>query len=504
MNKSRKRISLALVIVFAMTVLLGGVTGTAAVNAATKTSIKFMSSMATETFDIFTNAGKDNTTIHAVYDSLIKVKDGTSYSPSLAKSWKESADGMSISYTLRQDVLFHDGTKLTGRDVVDTFQHLYTTGMGGYIKSVIPSVELISPYVVKFTRANTYTDINSTISKYVVLPMRLYKKYPEMFKKTPVGSGPYKSPVFNSDGSVTFTANTKYFGGVPKYKTVTVKGPISADTALIALQNKELDFIDNVQVSQRALIKKIKTITYTEVMGASYSTLIMPGSRFTSDIELRKAVYYAINTSNVTKLATSKTGATTGFIASNQVMGPYKTIMSKLPAYSATKAKAALAKSKYSASNPIVLSYDASNASAALAVQSELQKVGINVKLEQLGINDLYGKMFSGQLEMGFWVVGGDGAVLEDCLFKFTTAGDRYKLFGGKDATFDSMFATIKTTAKFSARKVLVKKMYDRVVSMYDMVPLFNSPVAYAYNNTLKYNVPASINSGIFYLADIK
>ncbi len=504
MNRTKKKISLALVVVFTMTVLLGGLTGVAATNAAQKTNLTVMSGMATLSFDPFAMGGQDNMTMHAVYDSLIKVKDGKTYSPSLAKSWKTSDDGMSVTYTLRQDVLFHDGTKLTGRDVVDTFQYLYTTYMGGYIKSIIPSVELVSPYVVRFTRVNTYSDINSLLTKYVVLPMRLYKKYPDMFKKTPVGTGPYKAPVFNADNSVTLTANTKYFGGVPAFATVNVKAPLSPETALIALQNKEVDFLNNVPITQKPLIVKAKTLTYSEAMGASYSVLIMPGNRLTSDLELRKAIYYAINPINVVKLATANRGVSTGNIASDQVMGAYKSLMKKVPAYNITLAKAALKKSKYDANNPLVLSYDASSSSAALAVQGELQKAGINIKLELLGINDFYGKMGSGQLELAFWVVGGDGAVLEDSLYKFTTLGDRNKLFGGKDATFDAMFAKIKATAKFSERKVLVKKMYDRVVSMYDIVPLFTAPIAYAYSSSVKYSVPASINSGVFYLGDIK
>jgi len=56
-----------------------------------------------------------------VYDPLIRINEVTGkFEPLLAKSWMRSADGSVFDIQLRDDVLFHDGKKLTADDVVAT------------------------------------------------------------------------------------------------------------------------------------------------------------------------------------------------------------------------------------------------------------------------------------------------------------------------------------------------------------------------------------------------
>lgn len=74
-----------------------------------------------------------------VYDRLLTYAtitrpDGTlSYdratlAPELAESWKEAEDGMSCTFTLRKDAVFHDGTPVTARDVKWSFDRAVSVG----------------------------------------------------------------------------------------------------------------------------------------------------------------------------------------------------------------------------------------------------------------------------------------------------------------------------------------------------------------------------------------
>ena len=57
-----------------------------------------------------------------LYDTLgRKLPDGT-YEARVAESWEISEDGMKVTFHLRDDVLFHDGSKLTADDVVFTIE----------------------------------------------------------------------------------------------------------------------------------------------------------------------------------------------------------------------------------------------------------------------------------------------------------------------------------------------------------------------------------------------
>src|SRR5687767_5258876 len=75
------------------------------------------------------------------YDRLItygkkKLPDGTSmydytkFEPELAERWKMDADGMGVTFYLRKDAKFHDGTPVTADDVKWSFDR--ALAMGGF------------------------------------------------------------------------------------------------------------------------------------------------------------------------------------------------------------------------------------------------------------------------------------------------------------------------------------------------------------------------------------
>src|SRR3989441_5161138 len=48
--------------------------------------------------------------------------------PELAESWQIAADGMSVTFKLRKDARFHDGTPVTAKDVKWSFDRAVTVG----------------------------------------------------------------------------------------------------------------------------------------------------------------------------------------------------------------------------------------------------------------------------------------------------------------------------------------------------------------------------------------
>lgn len=86
-----------------------------------------------------------------LYDTLIfPVADGTVI-PWLAESWDTSADGLTWTFHLRQDVLFHDGSELMASDVVYSFNRIQTIGEGfGYLYTSVAGATAVDDYTVEF------------------------------------------------------------------------------------------------------------------------------------------------------------------------------------------------------------------------------------------------------------------------------------------------------------------------------------------------------------------
>src|SRR2546428_11651 len=53
-----------------------------------------------------------------VYEGLVKLDDSGQIKPQLAQSWDVSADGTQYTFHLVTNATFHDGKKLTSKDVV--------------------------------------------------------------------------------------------------------------------------------------------------------------------------------------------------------------------------------------------------------------------------------------------------------------------------------------------------------------------------------------------------
>ena len=67
---------------------------------------------------LLTSSATDNTINYEIYDGLVKMSPDNVAEPWIATEWEISDDGMPYTFTLRDDVVFHNGAKLTSDDVV--------------------------------------------------------------------------------------------------------------------------------------------------------------------------------------------------------------------------------------------------------------------------------------------------------------------------------------------------------------------------------------------------
>ncbi len=58
-----------------------------------------------------------------VFDTLVTFREAsTDIEPGLATGWNVSRDGLTWTFTIRDNVTFHDGTPLTAREVLASFE----------------------------------------------------------------------------------------------------------------------------------------------------------------------------------------------------------------------------------------------------------------------------------------------------------------------------------------------------------------------------------------------
>src|SRR5680860_852140 len=62
--------------------------------------------------------------LELIYEPLVRTDENFEIVPALAESWEYSADGMKLTFTLRQGVTFHDGSDFTAEDVIASYERI--------------------------------------------------------------------------------------------------------------------------------------------------------------------------------------------------------------------------------------------------------------------------------------------------------------------------------------------------------------------------------------------
>ena len=108
-----------------------------------------------------------------LYDALVGVDAKGNLTPKLATSWDVSPDAKVVTYHLRPDAHFSDGTPVTAKDVVFTFQRLLKINQGPanlFANVLSPdSITAVDDHTVKFTLEKTFAPFLTTVPAVFIL-----------------------------------------------------------------------------------------------------------------------------------------------------------------------------------------------------------------------------------------------------------------------------------------------------------------------------------------------
>jgi ABC-type transport system substrate-binding protein len=173
-----------------------------------------LSAQFTNTFDPAKSTGDcDQVVTHFIYDSLLRRNENTGAPiPGLAKSWTVSGTTKrSITFKLRDDVQFSDGTKLDAAAVKASLEHNKKNTQLTTLTTHVDSIDVVDPLTV---RVNLKDD-QSTPFLYVMGLSRdgmiESPKALDTLDKKPVGSGPFMLQSFTPGEGVVLVKNPKYW-----------------------------------------------------------------------------------------------------------------------------------------------------------------------------------------------------------------------------------------------------------------------------------------------------
>lgn len=184
--------------------------------------------------------------MYAMHDALVKPMPGNPRAPSLATQWRESEDGLSYDFELRQGVKFHNGDSFTAEDVQFSFERYKGAG-AGELKKKVKAVEIVNPHQVRFRLHEPWPDFLTFYATPAtgagwIVPKRYTLKVGEAeFKNQPIGLGPYRFVSHQPGIELILEAYTDYWRKTPHVKRLVLKSVPEATTRLAMLKKQEAD-----------------------------------------------------------------------------------------------------------------------------------------------------------------------------------------------------------------------------------------------------------------------
>ncbi|MDA0263976.1 MAG: ABC transporter substrate-binding protein [Chloroflexi bacterium] len=228
-----------------------------------------------------------------------------------AKEWSMSPDARKWTFTLRDNIKFHNGDPLTAEDVKFSIGLVTSedsiTSYKGVVKASIAdqdSITVVSPTELVIDTSQPSAFLNWAISDIQGVEGLIQpKNYTESvgndeFAKSPVGSGPYKWVGQRKGDFMEMEALDDHWrDGAPKFKTVLWRIIPEESTRIAALKAGEVDVI-SVSRERAPQLKKDGLNIFSKE-GASVNGLYFHeqwrDNSVWKDINVRKAFNLAIN-----------------------------------------------------------------------------------------------------------------------------------------------------------------------------------------------------------------
>lgn len=184
-----------------------------------------------------------------VFDGMLSYdKTLSELEPRLAESWTVSDDGLQITFHLRDDVTWHDGTPFTARDVEFGFNTITDPDtLTAYAEDYnqVTRFEVLDDFTFRVSYDKPYAPALATWGLMVVLPRHLLEgqdiNEASEFARNPVGNGRFKFESWETKRQITVRANPDYYRGRPHIERLVIRIIPDLQTQFLELKSGGLD-----------------------------------------------------------------------------------------------------------------------------------------------------------------------------------------------------------------------------------------------------------------------
>ena len=468
---------------------------------------------------------ENNWAVNQLYNGLVEMDAELNVQPCIAKSWLISDDGLTYTFNLRNDVVFHDdpqfpdgkGRNVTASDFVFSFSRLFDATVSNASSLMEAFDEKSAGHANGLEAVNDSTLVIHlehpfkpflgilTMKYFSVVPKEVVQFYGEEFDIHPIGTGPFRLKKWERDARLVMERNEHYFkkdesgNQLPYLDIVSVTFIKDPDAAFLQLLSGDLDMLTGVDaINKEKTLKPDGTLQdemlnkftlqsapflKTDYLGINVDPGFAGRTTALQNKLVRQAINYAIDREQIVRFRRNNLGtpATSGFIPPS--MHAFDVSLLKGYSYDPDKARALLEMANFPGGKglpTIKLSIAASYADIADEIVHQLNEIGIPAEVEIMDAGSLTTEVAEGRI-MCFrksWI--GDYPDPENFMSLFyskhwSPAGVNYTHFSSTE--FDRLYEKCLTEQSDSTRADLFLRMEQILVEEAPVVPLYYDQV---------------------------
>ena len=240
-----------------------------------------------------------------IQSTLIVTNADMSFSNDLATDYFCSEDGLTWTFSIRDDAVFSDGEPLTAADVAFTINGILASPTAEADLSMVDEAVATGDYTVELHLNRPFNILLYTLANVGICPEHAHGSD---YGDHPIGSGRYVLTQWDKGQQVIFDANPTYYGEKPQIERVVVLF-MDEDASLAAAQAGSVDlaytsatFAENIvsgydlfdceTVDSRGIsLPMLPAGSTWESGGQTYEA----GNNVTSDLALRQAMSIALD-----------------------------------------------------------------------------------------------------------------------------------------------------------------------------------------------------------------
>ena len=245
----------------------------------------------------FTATGTHAEALKHVFDTLTWSGPGLEIQPRLAESWKAvSAD--TWEFKLRDDVYFHDGSKMTADDVAFSLERADKLNSRIHTLLRMESIEVIDPLTIRIKTSDPNPTLPAALHFAAPLAIISPKSVNDKGEVVaPIGTGPFKFDGYDESTHVlTVAKNANWWGGDVKLDGIVIKPITDPNTRALSLENGEVDFTVDVPYNEIEGLNGKDGITVDKFENSRLIYLLFNQKKAPfDDVRVRKAIAYGMD-----------------------------------------------------------------------------------------------------------------------------------------------------------------------------------------------------------------